>query len=180
MSHLKLVVDNKKNLEQSDVDLKMILQSKPWTNEEASLIQEIDQYSSFFKMKLADPQNAENFSKHFMIFCFNYYELGLEEKAREMLQLIRPEYFKEQFLKDMEEAVDHRNKAEELARKRKLQKAFEHRVEAEYFVVAVKILPYLEKEELIKDLPYFQEFLTNLKSKSFTIKMCPSMDIVKE
>ncbi|MBF0301080.1 MAG: hypothetical protein HQK51_20400, partial [Oligoflexia bacterium] len=116
MTHLKLIKN--KGYESTQEQQNDDTQSFKKENEKESTLKNLEQYSNFFlKRKLAHPN--EEYSKFFLIFAYNYFHFGYEEKARKMLNEVSPTYFNEKIISDMDEAMEHRNKADEYKRKRR-------------------------------------------------------------
>ncbi|MBF0363105.1 MAG: hypothetical protein HQK49_18940 [Oligoflexia bacterium] len=174
MTHLKLIKSDDKILKQGEEEDRSTSVKK---EEEEATLKNVDQYSKFFlERKLHHPN--EDYSKFFLIFTYNYYHFGHIEKARSMLKEVSVNYFSEKIISDMDEAMAHRNKADECRRKRRYDLAQKHQIEAEFFLVVVYVLPFLKSEQLIKDNDHFKKFLKDLEQKKFNLKLAPPIVLV--
>lgn len=146
---------------------------------ELSLLAKVEAYSDLFlKRKSTHPQ--EDYSKFFLIFCYNFYQCKRVRQAHEMFLQIAPQYFHDQIIVDMEKAVEHRNVADRLLRERKRAAAEKHQEEAEFFLVVIYLLPYLLKDPVLKDLTYIQAFVAKLREKTFNLQLAPRLGLVEE
>lgn len=121
-----------------------------------------DMYSKFFIERLRRFP-TEDHSKHFIIFIYNYRNIGLDDEAREMVPYITDDYLRNKLVTDMQHAIDNANKAKELQDKGKVDEAAPYGEAAEYFICAAGVLKFLSDV----GCPGMVDVLEQLKDKKF-------------
>ena len=122
------------------------------------------------------------FSKPYVVFSYNLFEMNLSKKALLMLENISEDYFGRPFLADMRIAESNWQEAELLKNKVKKQEKEHHikcRQEAEFFIVAWGLITRLSKEDHFPHRQSFLGFIELLKTQTFKIKMVPNIGLVR-
>lgn len=106
-------------------------------------------------IQLAATDITSDYSKYFVIFAYNYNELGMEEETNEMLKYVKDSYITRELVNDMKYAIECRDRVL-AANKLELISDKEDMEEMEFFVCAAGIIP------LLRDRPTFNELLRQL------------------
>jgi hypothetical protein len=129
-------------------------------------------YDDIVKNKDIIPDHIQ--SKMFMILAFNTHNIGgLDKEFRGLVCAINPEYFKEQFMKDIETAFNSLQACEfsygaDLVN---------HRIDSEFFFVAVKMVNILKELDSHPLKEAVSEFINNqIRGKQFIYFKNPERD----
>lgn len=130
--------------------------------------------------EIEERNKGAEFSKFYLIFAYNLFDLGLDDLALSMLALVTPSYYGKPLLIDMRNAEEKWQQSEELKNKVDEQSKA-HRdycqQEAEFLFVAWGIIDRLKHNQSFSGSVYFLRFLKLLEGEVFKIKLRPNIGL---
>lgn len=154
-----------------------INQVEQFSKADFQLFYELQELSKVF-IENTFKQSSQETSKFFLTFSLNYYLLGIPTLARNMLSHVNLYYIETKLIEDLKQAIEYRNKADELERRKQFEQANYYFKQAEFFLVVTKILPFLKDENWFYQSSECQKFLKELENTSFPVKLAPKMELV--
>lgn len=151
-----------------------------FSSSDQSLITEIESY--FHICQLNEGKPHADFSKPYMVFAYNLFELGCPDVAMEMIAHIKDNYFSTRLLADMRSAENYWQQAETLKNQVNKDDRVQYkqcRQEAEYFIIAWGVIARLSQMETFPQMEDFRKFLGMLQNETFQVRVMPKIGLVK-
>lgn len=136
-------------------------------DEGKKIFDDVVKYSSLFD-NMSYPGGTD-YSKHFIIFAYNYMTLGFDDLARKELKKVKREYFDGQIMNDAIEAKDKWNEAVEHWNNGREKEGFESQMQAQFLFCLLSIVTFMHKDMWTINGTNWAKFQHNLTSQSINL-----------
>ncbi len=147
-------------------------------NEKQNVINVIT-YSRYYMGLCFDCPHLD-FSKNFIIFCLNYYELGLTKKARQMFTFVSDDYLESKLLHDMEISLSYENLAEQLKSwGRPTHQLDKYYKKGDFFKMMIRATGHISNDDVLSKRSSFIKFHTEFKNRKFILRPATKLQVIK-